>query len=134
MADLVRARRRVAVAADALAAFAELVPVAPDAIIVRDAAIQRFEFTVEAVWKAAQAVLDAVEGMPVTSPKGAIRASHLVGWISAAEAEGTFDAVDDRNLTSHTYDRELAEMLGLRLPNHLAVLQVWHRSLAVAVG
>lgn len=134
MADLARARLRVAVAADALAAFAELVPVAADQIIVRDAAIQRFEFTVEAVWKAAQAVLDAVEGMPVTSPKGAIRASHLVGWLSAVQAEGAFDAVDDRNLTSHTYDRELAELLRQRLPDHLAVLQVWQQSLARVVG
>lgn len=134
MADLARARLRVAVAGGALAAFAELVPVAADAIIVRDAAIQRFEFTVEAVWKAAQAVLDATEGLLVASPKSAIRASHDVGWLTAAQADAAFDAIDDRNMTSHTYDRDLAELLRQRLPAHLALLQTWQRSLASVLG
>lgn len=33
--------------------------------------------------------------------------------------------VDDHNLTSHTYDEELAQRLYQRLPHHLRLLQAW---------
>jgi len=44
--------------------------------IVRDAAIQRFEYTFEAVWQAMQLFLREEEGFEIGSPKGAIRTRH----------------------------------------------------------
>jgi hypothetical protein len=53
---------------------------------VRDAAIQRFEYTFEATWKAAQIYLRQVEGLEVGSPKGVLRLSLQVGVLDASEA------------------------------------------------
>ena len=134
MADLNRAARRVAIAGEALRAFGELLPLPVAAEVQRDAAIQRFEFTLEAVWKAAKAVLEVCEGVVVATPKAAVRGSHDAGWLSVPDADAAFDAVDDRNLTSHTYDRSLAEALGGRLPRHHALLARWHASLVAALA
>ena len=53
----------------------------------RDAAIGRFEYTFEAVWKAARAVLLSREGVAASSPKGVVRASHSAGFLGDTEAE-----------------------------------------------
>lgn len=53
---MARADQRIATALQALATLDELVH-QPSSDIVRDASIQRFEYTFEATWKAAQAVL-----------------------------------------------------------------------------
>ena len=47
----------------------------PPSPIIRDASIQRFEYTFEAIWKAAQAVLRDRFGVELASPKPIIRAS-----------------------------------------------------------
>ena len=33
--------------------------------------------------------------------------------------------IDDRNLTSHTYNKEIAERLFSRIPNYTQLLNVW---------
>ncbi len=63
---------------------------------------RRFECAIEASWKAAQAVLSAVEGLTATSPKIAIRASHGIRWIDAQTTDALLVAIDDSNLTSRT--------------------------------
>ena len=47
--------------------------------VVRDAAIQRSEYAVEAIWKAAQVYLREREGLVIGSPKGVIRSCFRVG-------------------------------------------------------
>ena len=49
-----RLEMRLATASKALVTLKEVVGITDVPIITRDAAIQRFEFTFEAVWKAAQ--------------------------------------------------------------------------------
>lgn len=134
MAPLIRARQRVDVARNALAALAEYVPIPAGHVMQRDAAIQRFEFTVEAIWKAAQAVLDAREGLVAASPKAVVRGCEAVGWLDRPSADALFDAIDDRNMTSHTYQREIAELLAEKLPSHLAALSHWLQRLGEAVA
>jgi nucleotidyltransferase substrate binding protein (TIGR01987 family) len=75
----------------------------PKSPIVRDASIQRFEFTFEAVWKAAQLYLATVESLESGSPKSAIRACRQVGLLEDEQAR----MADDRNLTVHTYNEDL---------------------------
>lgn len=74
--------------------------------IVRDATIQRFEFTVELAWKLLQAVL-AEEGVEVASPRSAIRAAASNGLIT--ETHEWFLSLDHRNLASHVYSEDLAK-------------------------
>lgn len=143
MADLTLARQKLDLAKTAMARLAEVVPLlalspslpAPlNALIVRDAAIQRFEFAIEASWKAAQATLAVAEGLTATSPKNAIRASHGMRWIDAQTTDALLVAIDDRNLTSHTYDEAAAATLAAQLPAHLAVIQAWLAALEQALA
>ena len=65
-------KERIETARRALGSF-EAVLREPKTDIVRDAAIQRFEYTFEASWKAAQFFLKHHEGNDTSSPKAAIR-------------------------------------------------------------
>ncbi|WP_232796655.1 nucleotidyltransferase substrate binding protein [Kyrpidia spormannii] len=62
-----RLRNRLKTALRALNSLETVLSEPGDSPIVRDAAIQRFEYTFEAAWKAAQLFLAVVEGMP---PRG----------------------------------------------------------------
>lgn len=100
---------------------------APASDLTRDAAIQRFEFSFELSWKAIQKALRA-QGLDAASPKSCLREAFRLGWIGAEEP--WLAMLEDRNLTSHTYDAKLAEAVYRRLPAHLAVL----RELVAALG
>lgn len=70
-----RLKERLEQAAIALAGLDEVLNETAPSAIVRDAAIQRFEYSFEAVWKAAQRYLRIVEGSVESSPKAVVRAS-----------------------------------------------------------
>jgi len=84
-------------------------------LFVQDAAIQRFEYTVEAVWKLLQAFLKESEGLICASPKAALRDAKKVGLLNDSETERALEMIDDRNLTSHMYHAEIAKTLFKRL-------------------
>jgi nucleotidyltransferase substrate binding protein (TIGR01987 family) len=112
-----RLKQRIKTANDALASFREVLD-QPFSTIVRDAAIQRFEFTVEAVWKLAQLYLYAQEGIESNSPKGVIRECFQTGFLNEEQAELALTMMDDRNLTVHTYNESLAEEIYEKLPGY----------------
>lgn len=99
--------------------------------IERDAAIQRFEYTQEAVWRAAQRYLLVVEGLEVNSPKGVIRTAATTAMLEEEEARLAFQMIDDRNLTVHTYNEELANAIFSRLGSYARLLRVWLARLRV---
>ena len=120
-----RLKERLAVARRALGTLQELLVLAYPSQVERDAAIQRFEYTCEAVWKAAQRYLQEVEGFSVGSPKGSIRASRDVGLINDEQTTLGLEMIDDRNLTVHTYNEPLAEEIYGQLPSYSDFLAVW---------
>lgn len=120
-----RLKQRLAIAERAARSLRELVESSTSSLVERDAAIQRFEYTFEAVWKAAQRFLLVVEGRTEGSPKSCIRAARETGLLTEAIAERALLMADDRNLTVHTYNESLAETIRRRLPDHLAVLTEW---------
>lgn len=75
----------------------------PKTDIVRDATIQRFEFCVELAWKTAKKVM----GTQTSAPKQVLREMAQNGFIENVEL--WFDFLENRNLSSHTYDQVLAE-------------------------
>lgn len=97
----------------------------PHSPIVRDASIQRFEFTFEAVWKAAQLYLATVESLESGSPKSAIRACHRVGLLGDEQARTALRMADDRNLTVHTYNEDLAEEIYHRILTYAPLIDHW---------
>ena len=103
-----RLKERLAVADKALTTLCLLPSTAEVDDIVRDAAIQRFEYTFEALWKAAHSYLQVREGLESGSPKSVIRNCLQVAVLTDTQARLALAMVDDRNLTVHTYNEELA--------------------------
>ena len=95
----------------------------PFSIIVRDASIQRFEYTFESLWKLLKLYLQQEEGIVCNSPKRCFRESLTVGLASADEVESFLMMTDDRNLTSHTYIETLAEAIYRKLPEYLSEMK-----------
>jgi len=120
-----RLSERIAVASRALGTLDELVRKPELTAIERDALLQRFEYTVEATWKAAQRLLSEVEGVEVGSPKAAVRASLRTGLLDEAQTRDALVMVEDRNLTVHTYDERLANEIAGRVPAHARILHAW---------
>jgi nucleotidyltransferase substrate binding protein (TIGR01987 family) len=119
-----RVRERLEIAGKALHTFLEILQ-EPKTRIVRDAAIQRFEYTFEAVWKSVQSYLRTIEGLEPGSPKGAIRFSQQVGLLTEEQARCALAMADDRNLTVHTYNEALADKIYSRLPEYAPLMKDW---------
>jgi nucleotidyltransferase substrate binding protein (TIGR01987 family) len=120
-----RLTHRLELASRVLTSLEQLAGLASPSLIERDAAIQRSEYTVEACWKAARAVLAERYGLELASPKPVVRACAQNGLLSEADARAAMDMIDDRNLTSHTYNEDLAIAIFGRLAGHASVLQRW---------
>ncbi len=95
----------------------------PFSIVVRDASIQRFEYSFEAMWKLLKSYLQISEGIVCNSPKHCVREALKVGLLSSAEAKLTLEMTDDRNLTAHTYIEAVAEKIYGRLPVYLTMMK-----------
>ena len=81
--------------------------------IVRDAAIQRFEFTFELVWKMLRKIL-IKRGIEANSPKTVFRLAAKDGIIS--DLDTWFSFIDYRNQTSHVYNEKIAQEIYVHLP------------------
>jgi nucleotidyltransferase substrate binding protein (TIGR01987 family) len=77
----------------------------PKSDIVRDATIQRFEFCVELAWKSAKKIM----GTNSSAPKTVVREMAQNGLIN--QVDFWLQAIDQRNLSSHTYKEALAEQV-----------------------
>jgi len=120
-----RLRERHAQANAALASLEALLVEDGASAIIRDAAIQRFEYSFEAVWKVSQRYLRVVEGRVEASPKAVIRASVAVGLLADEDGRMGLVMVDDRNLISHTYNEDLAQRIFEALPRYAKILRTW---------
>ena len=124
-APLDRLNRDLAAALDRLAeALRE-----PKSDIVRDAAIQRFEFSFELFWKALKARAES-DGLRVVSPREALRAAFQLGLL--ADDDLVFQMLEDRNRTSHLYNAAMAEDVFSRIPAYQALMAAAARELAAA--
>ncbi len=120
-----RIKERIVDAFRALATFEKVAGLPQPTDVERDAAIQRFEYTFEMTWKAAQAYLADQGVTDIASPRGVIRASFKMELFDEETARKFMGMVDDRNLTVHTYREEFAIQLYQRLANHAALLRQW---------
>ena len=80
--------------------------------------IQFFEMTFELAWKVLKDYLES-EGYMVKSPRETVKQAFQIGLIDNGHI--WIDALSNRNLTTHTYDEELAtkmtsEVLNAYLP------------------
>ena len=85
-----------------------------------DATIQRFEFTIELFWKLLKAILEE-KGVSVQYPKDVLQESFN-GHLIDNEADW-LNMLNDRNLTSHTYDEELANKIFTNIQKYMPILR-----------
>jgi len=121
---LERLNERIETARTALATLSEVLDLEKSEVV-RDAAIKRFEYTFEAVWKAAQRFLRQVEGVEEGSPKSVVRTSFRIRLLDEAQARRAMEMATDRNLTVHIYNEELAEEIYSRLPAYSELMDSW---------
>lgn len=103
--DTERMEERIA---DYLKAFGQLEKAArqPKDEYLRDSVIQRFEFTHELAWKMLKLRLEA-EDIFVKTPRETMQAALQAGLIEDGNAWSDLQKM--RNLTSHTYNEDLAD-------------------------
>ena len=89
----------------------------------RDSTIQRFEFTLEIFWKSIKSYLLEHEGIECRSPKGCIREFFRCGYIDEETTKKFLKMVDDRNLTAHTYQEEIANEIFDAIKEYITLLQ-----------
>lgn len=75
----------------------------PYSDIVRDASIQRFEFCIELSWKVTKKIM----GTQSSAPKQVIREMAQANYIK--DPGIWLQAIDQRNLTAHTYNETTAK-------------------------
>lgn len=80
-------------------------------LFLRDSVIKRFEYTLDTTWKYLKEYLRVNHGTDIGSPKPIFRECKKTGLINDAETELALEMVDARNLTSHTYKEEVAEII-----------------------
>ena len=96
------------------ALFPELV-----ADTVKSGQIQKFEFTIELLWKTVQAYLYEVDGIDVVTPKSVAKEFVEAGYVEHDTYELFIRAINDRNQLSHIYRQEMAEKIRDYLPEYV---------------
>lgn len=100
----------------------------PKTDIVRDSAIQRFEFCLDLSWKTLKTYLEENKGIIVKSPKETFRIAYQQGLVEYDTK--WLSLVDLRNETVHTYNEAFAEEVYNQLSPALEVLKVLSNKLS----
>lgn len=95
----------------------------PFSVIVRDAAIQRFEYTFEAFWKFIREYLKQKEGIVANSPKSCFKEIFSLGFAGEEETVELQEMTDKRNDTSHTYKEKVAQAIYEKLAGYCALME-----------
>lgn len=91
-----------------------------EAEIYRDAAIQRFEFTVELFWKVLKKFL-RYEKLEANTPREVLRKSYIAQIIE--DEEKWLKMMSDMDMASHTYNETLAQEIFTRIELYLPLLE-----------
>jgi nucleotidyltransferase substrate binding protein (TIGR01987 family) len=90
---------------------------------VRDSVIKRFEYSIDTFWKFLRIYLEEKHGViPPVSPKGVFKVALDTQVISDQEEDELRLLIENRNLTSHAYNIELAESISSLVPLHYQVM------------
>lgn len=89
--------------------------------VIRDSALQRFEFTYDLSWKLLKAYLEERLKVRCASPKACFREAYLQGLIEYEEAWLTMS--DDRNRVAHLYSESVADEVYGHLSGYQELLQ-----------
>ncbi len=95
----------------------------------RDAAIQRFEFSFDLAWKVLKTVLEERKGIICNSPNECIREAYQQKFIDYDKK--WMSVLKNRNLTAHTYNQNLIEEIFAELPIALELFSTLLKKIAL---
>ena len=121
--------KRMSAAKQALERLHEVTQIENLSDIERDALIQRFEFCFEIMWKCGKDYLTNIHGFDAASPKKVIRLFREIGAFDEDETIMALEMADDRNLTVHTYDENLAKLLVTRIYSYETLMNKWYNAM-----
>jgi hypothetical protein len=124
-----RLDRRLTEAAAALATLDELTGKSERTLVERDGAVLRLLYSYEAVWKACQKVLVALENVSAASPNASIRAARALGWLSDEDAHAAIKLRQEHNLAVHIYRDQVGRQIEEHLATDAALLRGWLEAL-----
>ena len=90
---------------------------------IKSGQIQKFEFTIELLWKTVQIFLFEVDGIDVVTPKSVAKEFVEAGYCYYETYERFIRAINDRNQLSHIYRQEMAETIRQRLPESVQMAE-----------
>jgi nucleotidyltransferase substrate binding protein (TIGR01987 family) len=96
-----------------------------------DACIQRFEFTIELFWKLLKAILES-NGVETQYPREVLKEAYRGHLIN--HEEQWLQMLIDRNLTSHTYEEKLADIIYKRIKEYVPIFRSTFDSLLKSYG
>lgn len=99
--------------------------VAPQSGMSRDSSIKRFELCFELSWKVIQSHL-RVRGLVCRSPRDCLREAFVYGLLQDERLWARM--AQDRNLSVHSYNEELADNIYGRLTDYLGALRFLSRT------
>ena len=70
---------------------------------IKNGQIQKFEYTLELVWKTLKSILYSVHGVDLNTPKPVIREYAKLSNLTPEEIESMLAMIDDRNRITHEY-------------------------------
>lgn len=85
-----------------------------------EAYIQCFEFVIELYWKLLKHMLRHKE-MIVSTPRDVFKEAYAAKWLD--DETIWISMLKDRNLSSHTYNEDLAQEILARIPKYLPIIR-----------
>lgn len=110
--DDIRWQQRFHQFQNAFALLQTAIAIAQPSVVERAGLIQFFEMAFELSWKLLKDYLDA-EGYAIKSPREAIKQAFQVELIQDGHA--WIQALEDRNLTTHTYNEQTALLVETKI-------------------
>ncbi len=91
----------------------------------RDATIQRFEYSFDVTWKYVKLYLEQEVGIKLefVGPSNIFRQCLKARLLSETDTEKALSMVEHRNLTSHTYHEPTAERVISSIPGYCILLK-----------
>jgi nucleotidyltransferase substrate binding protein (TIGR01987 family) len=86
--------------------------------VIKNGQVQKYEFTVELLWKMLKVFLYEQHGTDAASPKQTIRTYFELGFCEYQDAEQMLEAVDMRNRLIHVYKKEILEEIHSHIKNY----------------
>jgi hypothetical protein len=124
-----RLDRRLAEAEAALAALDELAGKSKRTLVERDSAVLRPIYSYEAVWKACQKVLAALENVGAASPNATIRPPALSAGYRTRMRRRPSSSVKNATSRPHMYRDQVGQQIEGHLAAHAALLRRWPEAL-----